>query len=59
MVQEIYRQVENFSEVNKALVVGQNYHDDIRIILFINLKIKIYLTVNYKKKLNLIFVKVT
>ena len=28
----------DFSEVNEALVVGQNYHDDIRIILFINLK---------------------
>ena len=35
---EIYRQVENFSEVNEALVVGQNFNDDIRIILFINLK---------------------
>ena len=35
---EIYRQVENFREVNEALVVGQNFNDDIRIILFINLK---------------------
>ena len=35
---EIYRQVESFDEVLEALVVGQNYNDDVRIILFVKLK---------------------
>ena len=35
---EIYRQVEGFEEVSEALVVGQNYKDDVRIVLFIKLK---------------------
>ena len=44
-----YRQVENFSEVNEALANWTKFNGDIRIILFINLKNKIYLTTNYKK----------
>ena len=35
---EIYRQVESFNEVTEALVVGQNFNNDVRIILFIKLK---------------------
>ncbi len=35
---EIYRQVESFDEITEALVVGQNYNDDVRIILFVKLK---------------------
>jgi len=35
---EIYRQVEGFEEVSEALVVGQNYKNDVRIVLFIKLK---------------------
>ena len=35
---EIYRQVESFEEISEALVVGQNYNDDVRIVLFIKLK---------------------
>ncbi len=35
---EIYRQVESFDEITEALVVGQNYNDDIRIVLFVKLK---------------------
>ena len=35
---EIYRQVESFDEVIEALVVGQNFNDDVRIILFVKLK---------------------
>ena len=34
---EIYRQVESFDEILESIVVGQNYQDDIRIILFIKL----------------------
>ena len=34
---EIYRQVETFDEILESIVVGQNYQDDIRIILFIKL----------------------
>ena len=35
---EIYRQVESFEEISEALVVGQNYNDDVRIVLFVKLK---------------------
>ena len=34
---EIYRQVEAFDEVIEALVIGQSWHDDVRIILFVRL----------------------
>ena len=35
---EIYQQVENIDFITEGLVVGQNYNDDIRIILFITTK---------------------
>jgi acetoacetyl-CoA synthetase len=34
---EIYRQVEGFSEIEDSLVVGQNWEDDVRVILFVKL----------------------
>ena len=34
---EIYRQVENFNEISEALVVGQNFNNDVRIVLFIKM----------------------
>ncbi|MFC1782497.1 acetoacetate--CoA ligase [Planctomycetota bacterium] len=34
---EIYRQVDNIEEVVDSLVVGQNWRDDVRIILFVKL----------------------
>ena len=37
---EIYRQVENIDFIRESLVVGQNWNDDIRIILFVVLKTK-------------------
>ena len=37
---EIYRQVENINFIRESLVVGQNWNDDIRIILFVVLKTK-------------------
>ena len=35
---EIYRQVEEFDEILEALAVGQNFNNDIRIILFVKLR---------------------
>jgi len=34
---EIYRQVEAFDEVLEALVIGQNWQDDVRVVLFVKL----------------------
>jgi acetoacetyl-CoA synthetase len=35
---EIYQQVENIDFITEGLVVGQNYNDDVRIILFVTTK---------------------
>ena len=48
---EIYRQVESFDEVTEALVVGQNYNDDVRIILFVKLRENFELTEDFVKKI--------
>ena len=40
---EIYRQVETFDEILEALVIGQDYQDDVRIVLFVKLKAQINL----------------
>ncbi len=37
---EIYRQVENVKFIRESLVVGQNWNDDVRIILFVVLNMK-------------------
>jgi len=34
---EIYRQVESFEEIEEALVVGQNWDNDVRVILFVRM----------------------
>ena len=34
---EIYRQVESFDEIEEALVVGQNWDNDVRVILFVRM----------------------
>ena len=34
---EIYRQVEAFDAINEALVVGQDWQDDVRVILFVRM----------------------
>ena len=34
---EIYRQVEAFDAIIEALVIGQNWHDDVRVILFVRM----------------------
>lgn len=48
---EIYRQVECFDEVTEALVVGQNYNDDVRIVLFVKLRENFELTEDFVKKI--------
>ncbi|WP_372748676.1 acetoacetate--CoA ligase [Litorivivens sp.] len=35
---EIYRQVENIDEILEALVIGQNWDNDVRVILFVRLR---------------------
>ena len=35
---EIYQQVENIDFITEGLVIGQNYNDDVRIILFVTIK---------------------
>ena len=40
---EIYRAVEKLDEVNESIVVGQEWNNDVRIILFVTLKEKNYL----------------
>ncbi len=34
---EIYRQVESFEEIADSLVIGQQWHDDVRVVLFVKL----------------------
>ncbi|OGV25385.1 MAG: acetoacetate--CoA ligase [Legionellales bacterium RIFCSPHIGHO2_12_FULL_37_14] len=41
---EIYREVEQIPEVIESVVIGQNFRDDIRVILFVKLKPKLTLT---------------
>ncbi len=52
---EIYRQVERIEFVRESLVVGQNYNDDVRIILFVVLNLKNKLE---KKDIELIKVEI-
>ena len=35
---EIYRQVESFDEIEEALVVGQDWDNDVRVILFVKMR---------------------
>jgi acetoacetyl-CoA synthetase len=35
---EIYRQVEQLDQVEEAIVIGQDWHDDVRVVLFVRLK---------------------
>ena len=41
---EIYRQVEAFDEIEEALVVGQNWDNDVRVILFVRMSTGAVLT---------------
>ncbi len=48
---EIYRQVETIDEVLDSLVVGQNWDNDVRVILFVKLREGVELTEELKKKI--------
>ncbi len=48
---EIYRQVEAFDAIIEAIVVGQNWHDDIRVILFVRLADSAELTDKLKQEI--------
>ena len=50
---EIYSEVERFKDIKEALVVGQSWDNDIRIILFVVLNSKYQLDDNLLKKLKL------
>ncbi|MDR9469141.1 AMP-binding enzyme, partial [Marinospirillum sp.] len=48
---EIYRQVEKVEEVLEALCVGQDWKDDVRVVLFVRLKEGKELTEELKKRI--------
>ena len=48
---EIYRQVEQMEEVEDSVVIGQNWKDDVRVILFVKLSAGFELTEELKAKI--------
>jgi acetoacetyl-CoA synthetase len=48
---EIYRQVETIKEIQDSLVIGQEWGDDVRVILFVKLTAKVKLTDDLKTKI--------
>jgi acetoacetyl-CoA synthetase len=48
---EIYRQVEQLEEIDDSVVVGQNWKNDVRVILFVKLAEGVALTDELKKKI--------
>ena len=50
---EIYSEVERFKEVKESIVVGQSWDNDVRIILFLVMNTKFYLTGDLLKKIKL------
>ena len=48
---EIYRQVEQMDEIDDSVVIGQNWKDDIRVILFVKLAAGFELTDELKNKI--------
>lgn len=48
---EIYRQVELFEEIEDSIVIGQNFQNDIRVILFIRLNKEVELTKDLEDKI--------
>jgi len=48
---EIYRQVETIDEIEQAVVVGQIWNDDIRVVLFVKLNSGIELTPELQQKI--------
>ena len=50
---EIYSVVEEFYQINESLAIGQNWKNDVRIVLFVVLKKGLKLSLELKKKINL------
>ncbi len=50
---EIYSEVEKFNEIKESIVVGQSWDNDVRIILFIVINKKFFLTENLLKKIKM------
>lgn len=50
---EIYRQVEKLDEVQESIVVGQNWEDDVRVVLFVKLSDELVLDEDLTKKIQL------
>ena len=48
---EIYRQVESLDEISDSIVVGQDWKNDVRVILFVELSKGVELTLELKKKI--------
>jgi acetoacetyl-CoA synthetase len=48
---EIYRQVEALDEVEESIVVGQQWDDDVRVVLFVKLKPEITLDDSLRDKI--------
>ena len=48
---EIYRQIEQMEEIEDSVVVGQNWKNDIRVILFVKLADRVELTKELKQKI--------
>ncbi len=49
---EIYRQVEQLDEVVESLVIGQDWDNDVRVVLFVKLRESEILTEDLKKKIS-------
>jgi acetoacetyl-CoA synthetase len=50
---EIYSEVEKFKEIKESIVVGQSWDNDVRIVLFIVMNAKFYLTEDLLKKIKI------
>lgn len=48
---EIYRQVEKIPEVLDSVVIGQDWQDDVRVVLFVKLREEVQLNDDLKKKI--------
>jgi acetoacetyl-CoA synthetase len=48
---EIYRQVEQLDEVLESIAIGQNWDDDVRVVLFVTLRDDISLTEDLKQRI--------
>jgi acetoacetyl-CoA synthetase len=48
---EIYSEVEKFKEIKESIVVGQSWENDVRIVLFVVMNAKFFLTVDLIKKI--------